>query len=77
MPGTTALAACEPQGLDGVAVILGEAMKPEVVKRRRKRSGTNLARAASRWRFYAFGALSDCYGAAMARGLRFSCKRRD
>jgi len=30
----TALAACEPQGLDGVA------MKAAVVKRRRKRSGT-------------------------------------
>jgi len=69
MPGTTALAACEPQGLDGVAVILGEAMKPEVVKRRRKRSVPNLARAASRWRGYAFGALSGCHDVAMARGL--------
>ena len=71
LPATTALAACEPQGLDGVAVGLGGAMKPAVVKRRRERSGTNLARVGSRWRYYAFGALSGCYGIAMARGLRF------
>ena len=69
-PAATALAACEPQGLDGVAVGLSVAMKPAVVKRRRKRSGTNAAREASRWRVYAFGALSGCYGVAMARGLR-------
>ncbi|MHB9100131.1 MAG: hypothetical protein ACYC2E_01235 [Sulfuricella sp.] len=69
-PATNPLAACKPQGLDGVAVMLGGAMKAAVVKRRRERSGTNYARAESRWRGYAFGALSDCHGVAMARGLR-------
>jgi hypothetical protein len=33
-------------------------MKAAVVKRWRDRSEPNVARAASRWRFYAFGALS-------------------
>jgi len=60
----TALAACEPQGLDGVAVGLGGAMKAAVVKRRRKWSGTNVAREASRWRVNAFGALADWHGIA-------------
>src|SRR5574340_46896 len=64
-PAATALAACEPQGLDGVAVGLGGAMKAAVVKRRRKRSGANVARAASRWRVYAFGALSGGHDIAL------------
>jgi hypothetical protein len=63
-PAATALAACEPQGLDGAAVGLGGAMKPVVVKRRRERSGTNVASEASRWRYLAFGALSDWHGIA-------------
>ena len=40
-PTATALATCEPQGLDG------EAMKAAVVKRRRKRSEPNVERALS------------------------------
>jgi len=65
-PVATALAACEPQGLDGAA------MKAAVVKRWRKRSVPNAARAASRWRGFAFGALSNCHGVAMAGGLLFT-----
>ncbi len=64
-PAATALAACEPQGLDGCAVGLGADMKAAVVKRRRDRSGTNVAREGSRWRGYAFGALSGGHGVAL------------
>ena len=39
LSGTTARAACEPQALDGGAVLFGGTMKRAVVKRRRERSG--------------------------------------
>ncbi|MFZ2302424.1 MAG: hypothetical protein WAW10_11230 [Gallionella sp.] len=54
----TAPAACERRALDGVAASCG-AMKREVVKRLRQRRETSVLQRASRWRLYAFGALSD------------------
>jgi len=66
---TLAPAACERRALDGVAASC-EAMKRDGVKRLRQRRETSLLQRASRWRFYAFGALSDTTALAKARGLR-------
>lgn len=60
---THAPAACERQALDGAAVF-GGAMKREVVKRLRQRRETSVLQRRSRWRLYAFGALSDAYALA-------------
>ncbi len=54
----TAPAACERQALDGVAAFC-VAMKRDGVKRLRQRRETSGLQRASRWRLYAFGALSD------------------
>jgi len=60
---TLAPAACERRALDGVAAFC-EAMKREVVKRLRQQRITSALQRRSRWRFFAFGALSDAYALA-------------
>ena len=66
----TALAACERRALDGGAVPFSGTMKCGGVKRAADAGRTNSARAQSRGRFFAFGALSNYHctseGAAVA-----------
>jgi len=62
-------AACERRALDGAAASC-VAMKREVVKRLRQRSGHTWSGAKAEGRFIAFCALSDATAIAKARGLR-------
>jgi len=66
---TTAPAACKRRALDGVAASC-VAMKREVVKRLRQRSGHTWNGVKAEGSFIAFCALSDATAIAMARGLR-------
>jgi len=69
---TTTVADSEPQALGEVFFAKGA-----VVNWRRERSGHTLSGVEAEGRFIAFCARFDASAIAMARGLRFCCKRRD